>query len=102
MRRWYFWRWWITCDARFTSPSSRSGLAKCSGITTEERELIGPPAVGHGLLSVVLTEGQRLRLEDLTKDPRSVAFPEHHPVMHALLAVPIVSAGAKRIPGSLA
>src|SRR5918911_1611408 len=60
-----------------------------TGITPEERALIGPPPVGHGLLSVVLTEGQRLRLADLTKDPRSVGFPEHHPELHSLLAVPI-------------
>ena len=61
--------------------------------TPAERELIGPPPVGHGLLSVVLTESQRLRLNDLTQDPRSVGFSEHHPIMQALLAVPIVSGG---------
>jgi len=70
-----------------------------SGITTEERELIGRPPVGHGLLSVVLSEGQHLRLPDLTQDPRSIGFPEHHPTMHALLAVPIVSGG--KILGNL-
>jgi nitrate/nitrite-specific signal transduction histidine kinase len=70
-----------------------------SGITPEERALIGPPPVGHGLLSVVLTEGQHLRLTDLTRDPRSIGFPPQHPVMHALLAVPIVSGG--RILGNL-
>src|SRR5207248_3542966 len=63
------------------------------GITPEERALIGPPPVGHGLLSVVLEEGQRLRLPDLTKERRSIGFPAHHPPMHSLLAVPIVSAG---------
>ena len=62
-----------------------------SGITPEERERIGPPPTGHGLLSVVLSEGQVLRMADLTSDPRSVGFPEHHPVMHSLLAVPITS-----------
>ena len=64
-----------------------------SGITREERELIGPEPVGHGLLAVVLQEGQTLRMADLTRDPRSIGFPEHHPPMHSLLAVPIVSAG---------
>ena len=44
-------------------------------------------------MSVVLTEGQRLRLDNLTKDPRAVGFPEHHQIMHTLLAVPIVSGG---------
>jgi hypothetical protein len=42
-----------------------------SGISPEERAAIGPPPVGHGLLGVVLREGQRLRLEDLTRHPQS-------------------------------
>lgn len=70
-----------------------------SGITAEERALMGPVPSGHGLLGVVLDEGTTLRLEDLTRDPRSVGFPEHHPVMRSLLAVPIVSEG--RVLGNL-
>jgi signal transduction histidine kinase len=70
-----------------------------AGITPEQRALIGPPPVGHGLLAVVLQEGERLRLRDLTQDRRSVGFPEHHPPMHSLLAVPIISGG--RILGNL-
>jgi signal transduction histidine kinase len=60
-----------------------------SGITPEERAAIGPPPVGHGLLGVVLREGQRLRLRDLMQHPQSHGFPAHHPPMHSLLAVPI-------------
>lgn len=60
-----------------------------SGITPEQRAAIGPPPVGHGVLGVVLHEGQRLRLEDLSKHPRSVGFPPNHPPMKTLLAVPI-------------
>ncbi|MBV8715935.1 MAG: GAF domain-containing protein [Chloroflexi bacterium] len=70
-----------------------------AGISSDERQRIGSLPVGHGLLSVVLSEGQRLRLADLTHDPRSVGFPEHHPTMHALLAVPVVSGG--KILGNL-
>lgn len=64
-----------------------------TGITAEERAKIGPPPTGHGLLAVVLQEGQRLRLDDLTRDPRSQGFPAHHPEMHSLLAVPVSSRG---------
>ena len=60
-----------------------------SGITKEQREAIGPPPVGHGVLGVVLHEGQRLCLEEIAKHPRSVGFPTNHPMMHTLLAVPI-------------
>jgi len=70
-----------------------------AGITSEECARIGPLPVGHGLLAVVLEEGQRLRLPDLTQDPRSVGFPPHHPPMRSLLAVPVVSGG--RILGNV-
>lgn len=60
-----------------------------SGITTEQRAAIGPPPVGHGVLGVVLREGQRLRLDDIASHPRSAGFPPNHPRMQSLLAVPI-------------
>ncbi|HUR80167.1 MAG TPA: GAF domain-containing sensor histidine kinase [Thermoanaerobaculia bacterium] len=64
-----------------------------SGITNEEREKIGPPPVGHGLLGVVLHHGHTLRLEELQRHPQSHGFPAHHPPMHSLLAVPIPCKG---------
>jgi signal transduction histidine kinase len=64
-----------------------------SGISQEQREAIGPPPVGHGLLGVVLHHGQHLRLEDLTRHPQSHGFPPNHPPMHSLLAVPIPCKG---------
>jgi signal transduction histidine kinase len=64
-----------------------------SGVTTEQRAKIGPPPVGHGLLGVVLHEGERLRLPDIGRDPRSHGFPPNHPVMHSLLAVPVTCKG---------
>ncbi len=64
-----------------------------AGITAEEREKIGPPPVGHGLLGVVLREGQHLRLQDITRHPQKHGFPPHHPPMHSLLAVPIPCKG---------
>ncbi len=70
-----------------------------SGITAEERAKIGPIPEGHGLLGVSLTQGQRLRLPDLGRDPRSAGFPPHHPPMRSLLAVPILSQG--RVLGNL-
>jgi signal transduction histidine kinase len=64
-----------------------------SGISDELRTRIGPPPVGHGLLGVVLNEGQHLRIPDLMTDSRSHGFPPHHPPMHSLLAVPVVCKG---------
>jgi signal transduction histidine kinase len=67
-----------------------------SGVTEEERRRIGDPPVGRGLLGVPLHQGERLRLEDLTKDARASGFPAHHPQMRSLLAVPIFGKGPFR------
>ena len=50
-----------------------------SGISDEERAAIGPPPVGHGVLGVVLHEGERLRLPDIAQHPKSAGFPANHP-----------------------
>jgi signal transduction histidine kinase len=60
-----------------------------SGVSTHERAAIGPPPVGHGVLGVVLHEGQHLRLRNVADHPRSAGFPANHPVMRSLLAVPV-------------
>ena len=65
-----------------------------AGISDDVRAVLGPPPVGHGILGVVLNDGATLRLDDLTRDPRSVGFPPHHPPMHSLLAVPVISQGS--------
>lgn len=67
-----------------------------SGISPQVRERLGDPPRGHGLLGVVLQEGQRLRLDNLQGDPRSVGFPPHHPPMRTLLAVPVTGRGPHR------
>jgi signal transduction histidine kinase len=61
-----------------------------SGIDEHLRQVIGDPPHGRGVLGVAIREGQRLRLDDISKDPRSVGFPPGHPPMHSLLAVPVV------------
>lgn len=61
-----------------------------SGIDEELRLAIGDPPHGRGVLGVAIHEGQRLRIEDISHDPRSVGFPPAHPPMRSLLAVPVV------------
>lgn len=60
-----------------------------SGLTPEQVEKIGQLPQGHGLLGLVISEGETLRLTDLTSHCRSVGFPDQHPPMRSLLAVPI-------------
>ena len=67
-----------------------------SGMSEEDRERVGAPPEGKGLLGLVLKQGQHLRVDDLQQDPRSAGLPPHHPPMHSLLAVPIVCKGPFR------
>lgn len=63
------------------------------GLTPEERASIRQLPTRPGLLGVVLREGEVLRLDDLTRDPRHIGFPPGHPPMKTLLAVPIIARG---------
>jgi signal transduction histidine kinase len=60
-----------------------------TGITPEARRSIGPLPRGHGLLGVLIRQGQALRVPDIGHDPRRVGFPPNHPPMTSLLGVPI-------------
>ena len=60
-----------------------------TGLSAEERAALGPLPRGHGLLGVLVREGQSLRVPDIGQDSRRVGFPLHHPPMTSLLGVPI-------------
>jgi signal transduction histidine kinase len=64
-----------------------------AGITQEEREAMGEPPTGHGVLGLLSSEARPLRIEDLAKDPRAAGFPAHHPPMHSFLGVPVKALG---------
>ncbi|HEX2361674.1 MAG TPA: GAF domain-containing sensor histidine kinase [Jiangellaceae bacterium] len=59
------------------------------GLTDEERATIGPIPHGHGILGLLIREPRPVRLRDITSDPRAYGFPEHHPLMHTFLGVPL-------------
>jgi signal transduction histidine kinase len=60
-----------------------------SGITPEQRRLLGDPPQGHGLLGLIIQEGRSLRIPDIGAHPASYGFPAHHPPMTSLLGVPV-------------
>ncbi len=60
-----------------------------SGISAEERALIGPLPHGLGLLGLLQREPHALRLRDIKDHPASVGFPAHHPQMRSFLGTPI-------------
>ncbi|GAA0282253.1 GAF domain-containing protein [Streptomyces polychromogenes] len=61
-----------------------------SGMTEAERAAIPRLPDGRGgVLGALITDPRPLRLDDLTRDPRSAGFPPGHPPMHSFLGVPI-------------
>ena len=45
--------------------------------------------MGKGLLGVVIKKGQTIRLDNITKDSRSIGLPPNHPPIRTLLGVPL-------------
>jgi len=70
-----------------------------SGIDPADRDKIGHPPTGKGVLGQVIREGQVVRLSDLSQHPASVGFPPNHPPMHSFLGVPVV--GRQGVLGEL-
>jgi signal transduction histidine kinase len=64
-----------------------------TGLSAEAEARIGHRPRGHGILGVILREGQSLRLRDLHEHPRSYGFPPNHPPMTSFLGVPITRKG---------
>jgi signal transduction histidine kinase len=64
-----------------------------TGIDQQTRAAIGELPKGRGVLGVLIREAKPLRLDDLSRDPRSVGFPPNHPTMTTFLGVPIVQRG---------
>ncbi|MEV6184075.1 GAF domain-containing protein, partial [Streptomyces sp. NPDC052015] len=64
------------------------------GVDAETARLIGRLPDGHkGLLGALIHDPAPVRLAELTEDPRSCGFPEHHPPMRSFLGVPLCVQG---------
>ena len=59
------------------------------GISPAEQQAIGPLPRQHGMLGVLLTEGQPERLADIRTDPRFWGWPSAHPQMSHFLGMPV-------------
>ena len=60
-----------------------------SGLTPEQRRLLGSLPRGLGVLGYLNETQKPLRLADLTQHSRSVGFPDNHPPMKTFLGVPV-------------
>ncbi len=85
-------------NARYAAlgiPDGKGGLEKflSEGLTDEERQRIGHPPEGKGLLGEMLRQGRSIRIPDVRGHPKSVGVPEGHPQMGSFLGVPISAYG---------
>jgi signal transduction histidine kinase len=60
-----------------------------TGIDADEREQIGDPPHGRGILGLLIRHPEPLRLQDLQAHPQSYGFPPNHPPMKTFLGVPV-------------
>jgi signal transduction histidine kinase len=59
------------------------------GVTPAQVEALGALPRGHGVLGLLLTRTEPLRIDALSEHPASVGFPPNHPPMGSFLGVPI-------------
>jgi len=59
------------------------------GISDRQRKAIGPLPRQHGMLAVMLRDGQPLRLADIRADSRFEGWPSAHPELADILGMPI-------------
>ena len=72
-------------------PGDRGSFAEfvVDGISERQRKAIGPLPRQHGMLAVLLREGQPLRLPDIRADARFEGWPSAHPELADILGMPI-------------
>jgi signal transduction histidine kinase len=85
-------------DARYgalgvVGPDGRLRDFITTGLTPEQRHVIGPLPVGEGILGVLIREAKPLRLKRISDDPRHVGFPANHPPMQSFLGAPVTARG---------
>lgn len=60
-----------------------------SGISDEDRIMIGSPPHGKGIFEILLKEGKPVIVNDIGSHEKRYGFPVNHPEMHTLLGVPV-------------
>lgn len=65
------------------------------GIDDDTRKLIGDLPRGRGVLGLLISTPEPLRLPDVSAHPESFGFPEGHPPMASFLGVPITVGGGQ-------
>jgi signal transduction histidine kinase len=74
-------------------PDDRIQRFITSGMTSHEREAIGPLPQGRGLLGLIIHKALPYRIPNIAAHPDSSGFPANHPPMTSFLGVPVTSSG---------
>ncbi|MHB8394901.1 MAG: sensor histidine kinase [Candidatus Dormibacteria bacterium] len=69
------------------------------GLSDSERQAIGDPPKGRGVLGLLIKDPAPLRVDRIQEHPESVGFPPHHPRMTSFLGAPVRAQG--RVFGNL-
>jgi signal transduction histidine kinase len=69
------------------------------GMADDLVDAIGPLPTGGGVLGLLISRPEPIRIADLGAHPYSIGFPDHHPPMRSFLGVPIRARG--RVFGNL-
>lgn len=82
--------------AAISGPGAADWIGVVShGVACADRDRIGPPPIGRGLLGLVATGDAPVRIDDLRRDPRFTGFPPNHPEMRSFLGVPVRLGGRR-------
>jgi signal transduction histidine kinase len=85
-------------DARYAAAATMGAHGQIAnfvttGLSEAERQLVGSPPQGSGVLRHIFRGQNPVRLNDLSKHPDAVGFPPHHPAMRTLLGAPLIARG---------
>jgi signal transduction histidine kinase len=64
-----------------------------TGIPARQRQAIGAPPTGRGVLGLLIHEPRPVRIHNIADHPRSVGFPANHPPMRSFLGAPVQALG---------
>lgn len=84
-------------EAKYAALAVLDGQGKLTnfitvGMSEAKIEKMSQKPKGLGLLGALMDSSEPIRLTNLSDDPRSVGFPQHHPPMRSFLGVPILAA----------
>src|SRR5579864_6209865 len=64
-----------------------------TGVSAQQRRLIGALPRGHGVLGLLIHDPRPVRIKNIAEHEKSTGFPPNHPPMHSFLGAPVQAMG---------